>query len=364
MYEGTNQERQYQNIRLGLIIKVNTDIAAQDEIAGKISYGTLDIEWIEDTLTISSRVPIMYPLAGDGWGIYGCPEVGDLAICSFKASGVPIVLGYIKKSAINQLGQVSESEVVLNEFGEQQPRSEFGFVPLRPLIPGEIFIRSKELSEMYLDRNGSFRLIARQKRSDLTSKTMTSRVFEMILGNSYGEDLKTALLDKFGKIYNLYLKHAKGGSLGFNERGDLTIDVKGVDENDGASIDLTVQKEISLVCGKSSINVTKEGLISLKNSSGQEITLDEAGSKVTIKDQSGNSIVMNGSSINIGSSATSFAVVGNLLITILNSMINILKIHTHTSAAPGSPTTPSVELISGLAPVTASQILSSKTKLE
>lgn len=377
-YEGKNKKQLFQNLRLGIVKKVNTEIKEDDILAGKHAYGTMDINWVEDSSTMSQRVPIMFPMAGDGWGIYSYPEVGDIVVGSFKVGGIPVAIGYIRKSSIHQLGQIKENEVFLNAFNEQVPTDvndngvessdanirKNTFIPLRPLVSGEIFIRSKALSEMYMDRNGSFRLIARAKRTDSTSKAFTSRLVEIILGKSYGDNLKTAIRDKFGMFYNFFLKHIKGGSLGINERGDLSIDVKGVDSDNEASLDLTVQKELLFTCGKSIISVTKEGLISFKNESGQEISLDNAGKKVTIKDQSGNSIVMNGTTINLGSSANSFSVVGNLLITVLNTMFTMIKNHTHLSSIPGNSTTPSVQLMVGLTEITESQILSKKVRLE
>lgn len=376
IYEGRNNKQLFQNIRLGVITKVNFDIKSDDILADRNAYGTVSVEWIEDGLTVSQRTNLMFPLAGDGWGIYGCPEEGDLAIGAFKTGGIPIIIGYIRKSAINQLGQVDKNnELILDTNGEQQPtiasvpvdQKNNTFIPIRPLIPGEIFLRSKEMSEIYMDRNGSFRLIARTKRTDLTSKTMTSRLFQMILGESYGDDLKTAILDKFGKIYHLYLKHIKGSSLGFNERGDLTIDVKGIDSNNEASIDLTVQKELLFTCGRSIVSVTKEGLISFKNDSGQEISLDNTGQTVTIKDQSGNSIVMNGTSINIGSSATSFAVVGELILEILNKMASKFNSHTHTVSTTGTAAAQTGTAAPSSGPmdiINSSDIFSKKVKVE
>lgn len=376
-YEGKNNKQLFRNIRLGVIKKVNSDIKQDDIIAGKHSYGTIDVEWVEDGITISQRTPIMFPMSGNGWGIYGCPEEGDIVIGAFKTGGYPISLGYIRRSSVSQLGQIVNNEVLLNALGEQLPTnldkdgiedtSIPAFIPLRPLVPGEIFLRSKAHSEIYMDRNGTFRIIARAKQTNSASKSFTSRLFQVILGESYGDDLKTAILDKFGKIYHLYLKHIKGGSLGFNERGDLTIDVKGIDEGNAASLDLTVQKEFSFICGSSTVSVTKEGLISFKNDSGQEITLDKAGTTVTIKDQSGNSIIMNGTTINIGSSANNFAVLGNLMLTVLNNIITKFNTHTHlvltsgTAAAQSGTTQVTATTITAL---TSSDISSKKVMVQ
>jgi hypothetical protein len=373
IYEGTNKKQLFQNIRLGIVKKVNVELRQDDVIAGKHSYGSLDVDWIENGLTVSKRVPLMFPYAGDGWGIYSYPEIGDLLIAAFRQGGYPIALGYVNKNSISQLGQIdwkTTKEVILNSFGEQQPNTEVSFVPIRPLISGEIFIRSREMSEIYLDRNGSFRLIARKKRTQEDGKNIPRRVFEMILGDSYGDDLKTAILDKFGKIYNFYLKHIKGSSLGFNERGDLTLDVKGT-EDDEALLDLTVQKQIDIVCGNVSLNFTKEGLIDIKNIAGQQILMDQQSNKVTIKDQSGSSIILdgnnitlNGSNINIGGeSLSNFAVLGNSLLTKMNSILTSIKNHVHTSGAPGNPTSPSPTLIV-LQDIQEQEILSSKVKVQ
>jgi uncharacterized protein involved in type VI secretion and phage assembly len=97
--------------------------------------------------------------------------------------------------------------------------------------------------------------------------------------------------------------------------------------------------------------------IRITDGSGQEITFHISG--LTITDMHGNSVVMGPQGIRLGSDqAAEPFVLGNQFLASVNAFLTALAAHTHTSAAPGSPTSSSVQ------PMQLQVPLSAKHKVE
>jgi uncharacterized protein involved in type VI secretion and phage assembly len=94
------------------------------------------------------------------------------------------------------------------------------------------------------------------------------------------------------------------------------------------------------------------------------VTLNKDGIQIT-DGANGNKIIMGQGGIQIGSSgAAEPFVLGNQFAENVGEFIKALKAHTHTSAAPGSPTSVPLPLPPALSPLTLEVPLSAKHKVE
>lgn len=141
-------------------------------------------------------------------------------------------------------------------------------------------------------------------------------------------------------------------TINFNKDNEVSID------NEKANVLIDKDGGFSFENEKGSCSFDKEGVLTISNDGG-EISMDAQGN-ITIK---GSKAIIDADNIELGQGATESLVLGTTFLSQMNQIITMIKKHTHTCAAPGSDSSPSTSLTTGLNPL-QNNILSqvSKTK--
>lgn len=141
-------------------------------------------------------------------------------------------------------------------------------------------------------------------------------------------------------------------TINFNKDNEVSID------NEKANVLIDKDGGLSFENEKGTLSLDKEGVLTISNDGGQ-ISMDAQGN-ITIK---GSKAVIDADNIELGQGATESLVLGTTFLSQMNQIITMIKTHTHTCAAPGSDSSPSTSLTTGLNPL-QNNILSqvSKTK--
>ena len=90
---------------------------------------------------VYKRVPVSIPLAGDEYGIYSVPAVGDIVILLFPSPNNPVVIGYVNKT----------QKEILNP--KRAP----------PLEEGDLLIRNSASSQILMKSDGSIEITQNTK---------------------------------------------------------------------------------------------------------------------------------------------------------------------------------------------------------
>lgn len=141
-------------------------------------------------------------------------------------------------------------------------------------------------------------------------------------------------------------------TINFNKDNEVSID------NEKANVLVDKDGGLSFENEKGTLSLDKEGVFTISNDGG-EISMDAQGN-ITIK---GSKAVIDADNIELGQGATESLVLGTTFLSQMNQIITMIKTHTHTCAAPGSDSSSSTSLTTGLNPL-QNNILSqvSKTK--
>lgn len=152
----------------------------------------------------------------------------------------------------------------------------------------------------------------------------------------------------------LFTCEKDSGTLTINFNKDNEIDIN----NEKANVLVDKDGGLSFENEKGTLSLDKEGVLTISNDGG-EISMDAQGN-ITIK---GSKAVIDADNIELGQGATESLVLGTTFLSQMNQIITMIKTHTHTCAAPGSDSSPSTSLTTGLNPL-QNNILSqvSKTK--
>lgn len=327
-YQGLEDSEHYEFIRIGTVL--NVELGQEAALINRSTYGTMTVRWKDRAHTVQEAVPISFPASGDGWGVYSIPDVNDTIIAGYRAGGFPVIIGCLMKNPEFQIGKPDPTTGERKSLGEGQT-----FRPIRYLIPGELLIKSKEGSEIYLDREGLIQFIVRETTlSD--DKDFKTPLVEFKLGNVRQDDkyllrnfespVDTALLLEDKQVH-LDLKLKSGFRLQINEEGSISIT-----SPKNTNIQVTGDTNVS-VTGNATLNVEKDVNASIKGKT--QLTADgdvtaefkgNASVKVT-----GDALI-EGNSIKVGDQSA-LALVNELALTWADS-------HFHISSAPGSPTSP------------------------
>ena len=150
-----NREDYTKFIRFARVLKVYD----ADTLANKDNYGTVELMWLDTGDNINGTVS--YLKAGYsviyGSGIIVVPNVGDIAACYVVQGGPPIIVGFFSRN---------QFEAAVNP--DKSGFTEFGTI--RPLYAGEILIKGRSQSEIYLKNDGTVNI----KVQDGTNTSTTS----------------------------------------------------------------------------------------------------------------------------------------------------------------------------------------------
>lgn len=330
-FEGLESIDPFTRIRVGRILRVRDLLENLEDGESPEKYlGTVVVEWIDWGGVAQAEVPLTYPcfsnpvidppdqllregltssITGSSYGFLYMPSVGDLIVCGFRFDGRPIMLGYLAQNYYQQT--------------QATPKSGSGFGSFRRIASGEYSWKSKQQAEVYLDRKGAMRFVVKHQPDEATEAPTAEKV-SFTLGTVFD----TATFTNPDKT-------AQGKTIFARLR---------LKDPDGVVL--------------SDISVDEEGNISLTSAGGAILTLDSEGA-IAITPGSGKEVV-----INAGSKGA--ARVDDLVSihTTLNTLLTIIKTHTHPGVLSGGASTgPSVELSSQTIPTNVGQIADGSTKV-
>ncbi len=144
-------------IRFAKVIKVyDSDTFAEGD-----AYGCVDLVWLDTLDQINGHISFIKPgySAIYGSGIIVMPNVNDIAACYVVQDSAPIILGFFSKDQF----MAATNEDLKEGYGE------IGYI--RPLKSGEILIKGRSQSEIYLKRDGSIRLTVQDGTSTKAAAT-------------------------------------------------------------------------------------------------------------------------------------------------------------------------------------------------
>jgi len=158
------------------------------------NYGKVELIWLDTQLPVSGLVDVMESSSSAiyGCGIYGMPNVGDIAVCLPQNNGAPIVLGFINP---NKFKATNASTANIEILGN-----------LPKLRAGEYFIKGRAQSSIWFKNDGSVNIAVKNGESlsdiintgdknnnaklELVRKVESSNdnnVFELNIGASYAD---------------------------------------------------------------------------------------------------------------------------------------------------------------------------------
>lgn len=312
---GLSNEKYTEYLRRGIIIATHYDIA-QNNIQNTYTYNTVDITWVDSQPFTSLNVPISYPfISNDGWGIQVKPEIGDTVIAAFLPNSQPQILRFIKRSEFLQLGQtnINDGTQIVNEYGDPIKMDGQGaYNPFREIVPGEVSIKSKKEAEMYIDRNGAFKIITRTQDQEKNNERNQEISYGVSVVNESTGEIKTDF--KGNNINYEHKDNQSGYSKTIGSDGSFTI------KNNGWEI----------VCDN-------DKKLTIKNTTGDILTVDNG--VINFKNNKGDSIEISGGKIKVGTSAHEPAVLGDTLTSFMETIIGVYNGHTHLySPGGGKPT--------------------------
>lgn len=388
-YEGVEDKYYYENLRIGQITQIDYNVPQSGGQVRRSTYCTAQIQWTDTRLGTVDQISLAFPAAGRGWGIMSYPKPGDVVVVGFRAGGYGIVLGYLMGNPFLERGSPDPVTGIRGPYVSLE-----GQIPYRPtryLSGGELFLRSFEGAELYMDRFANMRMIVRQPRlddsdtidpsalqSDIQFSEERPTIWDIWLGkarendlyllgpaNSEGAATDVPKVSFNGTDVNLDLSHYSGTQIQVDALGgietnsvqkqlhraaeDYTIIVSS--ESGLLYASLALKNDGTLVAtDKNASNITMDGQgkITLDTTNGTNIVIDKTG-KITLTAQStkvvvdnggqkvdvtANTINLSGTQVNLGGpSATHPVTFADLLSLFFNT-------HVHITGAPGNPTSP------------------------
>lgn len=311
-YEGTEQINPFTNLRIGVVTKINNELVWNEAK----NYNTVNLNWIDGQIYSENFVPVAKIMSGNGYGIFTMPYPGDIVVAHFRKGSKPIILGFIDKNAYQSAGQQEkdkdkenndDGKQILNDYGDVKAKDDTtdSFIPMRRLQSGEIYVKSRQQAELFMDANGMLKLIARGD-FDATNN-IPERVVEVLMGKKLKDEWGNEILDSDGNNLTFQMLQNQTGT-------KLTLNTD----------------------GKFEVNSTNDNIV--LNSNGNSLTLNKSGS-ITLEDSNGTKISLDGNNISIGANATSPIPLGDKLFTFLQQFVLSYNLHTHVATSLGSPTT-------------------------
>lgn len=395
-YDGVEDRTFYENLRIGQITQIDYNVPQSGGQVRRSTYCTAQIQWADTRLGTVDQISLSFAAAGRGWGIISYPKPGDIVIVGFRVGGYGVVLGYLMGNPFLERGTPDPIN------GEPGPYVSLeGQIPYRPtryLSGGELFLRSFEGAELYMDRFANMRFTIREPRTDDSDsidpsalqsninyskeqpkiwditfgKAMQDDKYLYGPGNTEGQPEFNPKVSFNGTDVNLDLSHNSGFNLQVDKEGSLGIitpkDVlfstagESVNQSGGGysiivngtntSVTILMRPDGSIVMtdgNGSTITMDGTGSIGLISANGTGINIEDDNVQIATSQGTGvvvdelsktvtvnsQSVVINGGSIALGSNASHPVVLADLLALFFNT-------HQHISGAPGNPTSPPV----------------------
>lgn len=152
----TGQTDYTKYIRFAKVIKVYD----ADTLANSTDYGKVDLQWLDTLDPVNGHISVLKP----GYSmVYGCgivcmPCINDIAACYVVQDAPPIILGFFPHS---------QFEAVTH--GDKAGYGNIGYI--RPLKAGEILIKGRSQSEIYINQSGNITINIQD--GDVTSMNNT-----------------------------------------------------------------------------------------------------------------------------------------------------------------------------------------------
>jgi len=125
------------------------------------NYGKVELIWLDTQLPVSGLVDVVESSSSAiyGCGIYGMPNIGDIALCLPQNNGAPIVLGFINPNKFKATNSSADNIDLLGNMPK--------------LRAGEYFIRGRAQSSIWLKNDGTVNIVAKNGNmlSDIVSSS-------------------------------------------------------------------------------------------------------------------------------------------------------------------------------------------------
>lgn len=231
---GLANEKYTEYLRRGIIIKTHYETILNN-VQNTYNYNTVDITWLDGQPYTSVNVPLSYPfVSNEGWGFQVKPEIGDTVIAAFMPNSRPLILRFIKRAELLQLGQLNANTglPILDQYGDPiKMESKGAYKPFREIKAGEYSLKSKKGAEIYADDNGAFKIITRTQ--DENKRFLEISCGETIIDEGTGKVKENIVFQM--------LNHKNGTEI--NVKSDGTINIKSLGIN-GESIEINKDKVI------------------------------------------------------------------------------------------------------------------------
>lgn len=426
-FEGAESSNFYEFFRVGTIISIDYNTPQQGGAGRRQTYGTGTIQWMDTRLGILDQVPLAYPISGQGWGIYTMPRAGDIMVAGFRSGGYPVIFAYLQGNPYYELGSlvpIAQGEAIT---GKRYPPQATGggevlYRPTRYLTGGELFFKSFQGAELYMDRFANMRFIVRLPRNDneinnpnkltLADVTENAGIWDITLGTARQNDLflispnevdsKRGIEKKDvkkisfnGKEVNFDASHMSGFNTQVDTEGSLSVNCpKDVATNAaGEEVHMATKGYTMVVNGANgtvTISLNEDGSITMSDGFGSTVTLDGAGAisltspngtSVDVEDNNiqlttsggtgvvvddvtmqvsvtAQNVVVNSGNIALGQAASHPLTVSDLMAVAFNNLVLAFNTHTHIYSPGPGGPTPTPPPVVPAIPVTPVQISS------
>ena len=322
----------YSRLAVGIIEEVNMSprvrMSNDNRVEDNRLYRTATVKWQMGMLNGTSyNVPIPSGVHSEGYGIDIIPCKGDVVICGAYSDKTMQIL-VVRSAAFSGLhGTMNGTDIVTNSFGDVIKADNVSTqMPVRYISQGEISIISKGQSEIFLDNDGTCRLIIRDKDTSWQNGDRTDEYPHQFLGD---------------RLWELAVgRQIKNEATGDIERTDDGKDKQVVIHGYGNGLDLGIDSDGNISYGR------KDGYTAHISANGDwDISSDRYA--VSMKDGrlsvsiGGNELLsVDASSVKIGREGHEPAVLGSTLEGFLKDLVTTFNTHTHTIASPTSTLTP------------------------
>lgn len=298
-------------------------------------YFTALITWLDrdggfyNEASITAKISLSYGYISRSFGIQYYPVPGDIVLCGFCEDENPVIIAFLSSEYYSKVIKKNK----LNYY-------------FRNIVEGEYTIKGLRGNEMYLDRKGSLKFIARdqqieyQLQADKTMVLNQDNYIRKLKHEDKNDPVKGTVVDLEKQVADYPKTEVTIGQV-YDDKYEteellngesLAVKVVGYTNNaetdDNGNIDVTTEQTYSL-------KINTQGELSLARTDGKyNISIDKDGN-ISL---SGTKITISADDILVGDNNTEPAVKGTTLQQWCNS-------HTHTNGNNGSPTGPSIQTL-------------------
>lgn len=238
-------------------------------------FMTVLVTWLDmeggfyDVESRTGKIDLSYSYISRSFGIQYYPIPGDIVLCGFLVDQQPIVISFL-------VSKYYEKTI------EQSPYNYY----FRNIVQGELAIKALQGNELYLDRKGSLRFIARnqaqvtgnlqevsKKKEDATNTNFVNNYLTILNDSSNADPSRNVDLTKqvkdivktevtIGKVYDKNYKEEQK----LNDKS-LALQVIGNDDNEQPLFSLKINEEgeiqLKRTDSKYNIAINKNGEISI-----------------------------------------------------------------------------------------------------